>query len=443
MAHDHVSNSRGAHELAASGLQTGSPRQSASQRQKKAFGLLLRRLSENAGLSDAQNTSRDRIYQYVLDGDFERALSVNRELLQAVADGDKEIQPRDATKGVEMLLRNLLGKNRPTSTPKTDQLSRSSSGSHTAAHSSNQLAVLALDRAVLLGMSGQPGEANALLDRLMDARGDDPDQTKAEDIFEVTLGLAELSDSAGSLQDVLTARIRFYYELALENGEEALLETALAALDMRQDHSASMGAETDSDAIHNKAQILAGFGRAHEKTDLLRKASSLLEEQAQHERRAGGMHRSYELVLAALACDIDLARLVSDGDALARIGHRLRDIVDLPDTMMNVASRAQARHTLGHCLTAQAHLDGRIITLRKAFGYLEAAAKCFADLGLAAEETAALTDLAQAKMTAAELLALDPENGDGDLVLAQRYTAEANELRQAIGAHLAVMKPTE
>lgn len=397
-------------------------RPTAISRQKKAFGLLLRRLSENAGLTDEQNKTRDQIYQHVLSGDFDLALSVNRNLLQAVSDATITPDESTAPRSLESRVRNLIFGNR-----KGD----ASNLSPPVKSPDDQLATLALDRAVLLGMSGQPGEANALLDRLMDARGDDPGHHKAEEIFEAALGLAELAGNHARLAEVLTARIRFYYELAVSNGDENLLETALSALETREE------AEGDPGALaRHKAEMLAGYGKAHEKTELLAKAANLLDQEAKEHRSAGDMHGSYQLVLTALSAKIDLAKLVGDTQELARMANRLREMIDLPDTMISAAGRAEARQILGHCLWAQADIDGRIITLRKAFGYLEAAAKSFADLGQEAREMECLRDLAMAKLTAAEIMALDPETGESDLVLAKRYNAEAADLQAQLAARL-------
>jgi len=55
---------------------------------------------------------------------------------------------------------------------------------------------------------------------------------------------------------------------------------------------------------------------------------------------------------------------------------------------------------------------------------------------LEARELKSLRDLAMAKLTAAELLALNTDSLDTDLILAKRYNAEAELLQQQLSARL-------
>ncbi len=146
---------------------------------------------------------------------------------------------------------------------------------------------------------------------------------------------------------------------------------------------------------------------------------------------------AYTLDLERYSTDVQLAKLLSDATELNTISNRLRDFIELPDTMLGQEGRADARHLLGYCLTLLADIDGKVITLRKAFGYLEGAAKKFAEQGLEGKELRSLKDLALAKVTAAELLALDSSTGDTDLVLARRYNAEAMQIQEELSARLA------
>ena len=397
----------------------------ATERQKRAFGLLLRRLSENAGLTQDQNVMRDRLYQMAAAGEYEQAFDINHQLLLEVGNGHC-----DTPKTVE-LPQNLLSrffKRRQITDPDIPHVFQSRE---------RQLTTLALDRAVLLGMSGQPGEANALLDKLMDARGEDPGNHMAEDIFDAALGLADLADNQGRRQQILRARMQFYFDLALELGDEEKLETTLQALESL--YPEVLDVEDVSqvmDATRCKADMLRKFGQLHEKTGLLKSAAKLLNDLALTIRKNGHIKDSYNLVLEALEAEIALASLMSDTSELSSLSNRLRDIVDLPDTMISNEARGQARHILGTSLARQAEIDGRIVTLRKAFGYFESAAKLYAEIGQEAKELQCLRDLALAKLTAAELLALDAQNTDTDLVLAQRYNAEAMLLQQQLSARI-------
>lgn len=396
----------------------------ATERQKRAFGLLLRRLSAGAGLSSSQNSQRDKIYKLAADDQFEQAFQINHKLLQEVSNSEFGTPP--ISENADGLFKRLFGR-KTVSEPNIPAQEQSTE---------QQLATLALDRTVLLGMSGQPGEADDLLDKLMDARGDDPGQRLAEDIFEVAIGLADLSGSAQRRSDVLRARMTFFFDMALEHGDDDKLHTALQASETLQ---ADLLGEDDlgysSVVTRLKADMMRRFGEAHERTGLLKSAANLLSEAALHLRKSGQMKESYDLTLEGLETEIALARLMADTAELSTLSNRLRDIVDLPDTMITVQSRGQARHILGKCLAQQAEIDGKIVTLRKAFGYFESAAKHFADIGMEAKELQSLRDLALAKLTAAELLALD-NTADTDLILAQRYNAEAMQLQQQLSARL-------
>lgn len=396
----------------------------ATERQKRAFGLLLRRLSAGAGLSSSQNAERDRIYRLAADNQFEQAFQVNHKLLQEVSNSEFGNPP--ISENADGLFKRFFGRkivsepNIPAQEQSTEQ----------------QLATLALDRAVLLGMSGQPGEANDLLDKLMEARGEDAGQRLAEDIFEVAIGLSELSGSDQRRQDVLRARMNFFFDIALEHGDDDKLHTALQASETLQADVLGQDDLVHSpDAIRVKADMMRRFGQAHERTSLLKSAATLLAGTAISLRKNGQMKESYDLTLESLEAEIGLAGLMADTSELGALSNRLRDIVDLPDTMITTQSRGQARHILGTCLAKQAEIDGKIVTLRKAFGYFESAAKQFADIGLEAKELQSLRDLALAKLTAAELLALD-NTADTDLILAQRYNAEAMLLQQQLSTRL-------
>lgn len=397
----------------------------ATERQKRAFGLLLRRLSENAGLSQDQNVLRDRLYQLAGAGEFEQAFDVNHQLLLDVGNANA-----DETQSSEPPA-NLLGRffrRRQVDHPEIPTTFQSKE---------QQLTTLALDRAVLLGMSGQPGEANALLDKLMDARGDDPGNLLAEDIFEAALGLADLSGSAERRQQILHARMAFHFDQALEFGDDEELNTALQAAEtLFCDQLGMEDTRCEPDVIRTRANMMLKFGQAHERTGLLRSAADQLSDGAQILRKSGLIQPSYEMVLESLDTEIALAALMGDTSELSSIANRLRDIVDLPDTMVTTETRGQARYVLGSCLARQADIDGKIVTLRKAFGYFESSAKQFADIGLEARELKSLRDLAMAKLTAAELLALNADSVDTDLVLAKRYNAEAEQLQQQLSARL-------
>lgn len=397
----------------------------ATERQKRAFGLLLRRLSENAGLSQEQNVLRDRLYQLAAAGEFEQAFDINHQLLLDVGNA-----PGDAQKVTEPPARFLSGlfKRRQVADPDIPHIYQSRE---------RQLTTLALDRAVLLGMSGQPGEANALLDKLMDARGDDPGNHLAEDIFEAALGLADLSGSHERHQQILRARMAFYFDLALEFGDDEKLNTALQAAEaLHCDLAGLEDVDDQPDAIRTSANMMHLFGEKHERTELLRAAADQLSKSAQLLRKNGHIQDSYDMVLEQLDAEAALAGLMSDTSELTSISNRLRDIVDLPDTMVTTETRGQARYVLATCLARQADVDGKIVTLRKAFGYFESAAKQFADIGMEARELKSLRDLAMAKLTAAELLALNTDSVDTDLVLAKRYNAEAEQLQQQLSARL-------
>lgn len=397
----------------------------ATERQKRAFGLLLRRLSENAGLSQEQNVLRDRLYQQASAGQFEQAFDINHQLLLEIgnAQGDEH---KPAEPPARFLSR--LFKRRQIADPDIPAVIQSRE---------HQLTTLALDRAVLLGMSGQPGEASALLDKLMDARGDDPGNHIAEDIFEAALGLADLSGSHERRQQILRARMAFYFDLALEFGDDEKLNTASQAAEaLHCDLAGLEDVDDQPDAIWTKANMKRLFGRKHERTELLRAASDDLTRAAQILRKSGQIQHSYDMVLEHLDAEVALASLMNDTSELSSISNRLRDIVDLPDTMVTTETRGQARYALGTCLTKQADIDGKIVTLRKAFGYFESAAKQFADIGMEARELKSLRDLAMAKLTAAELLALNADSLDSDLMLAKRYNAEAEQLQQQLSARL-------
>lgn len=397
----------------------------ATERQKKAFGLLLRRLSENAGLTNSQNVLRDQIYQLASTGQFEEAFEINHQLLLEVGSADAGASASGETQA------HFLGRffKRPDlADPDLPAVFQSRE---------RQLTTLALDRAVLLGMSGQPGEANDLLDKLMDARGDDPGNHMAEDIFEAALGLADLSGSAGRRQQILHARMSFFFDMALKEGDDEKLQTALQAGEaMHCDLAAVEDVAGHPEAVRTCADMMLRFGHSHERTGLLKSAADMLSDAAQALRKSGQIRQSYELTVEGLYAEIALAGLMGDTSELAALAKRLRDIIDLPDTMLTTESRGQARYFLGTCLARQADIDGRIVTLRKAFGYFESAAKQFADIGLEAKELKSLRDLALAKLTAAELLALNSDNSDTDLVLAQRYNAEALQLQQQLSARL-------
>ncbi|MEP0520791.1 MAG: hypothetical protein ABJO09_12145 [Hyphomicrobiales bacterium] len=396
----------------------------ATERQKGAFGLLLRRLSAGAGLSSSQNSKRDQIYKLAANNQFEQAFQINHRLLQEVSHSEPGSAPN--SENTDGLFKRIFGRktvyepNIPAPEQSTEQ----------------QLATLALDRAVLLGMNGQPGEADDLLDKLMDARGDDPGQRLAEDIFEVALGLSDLSGSISRRRDVLRARMSFFFDMALEHGDDEKLHTALQASETLQaDILGEDDLEHSPDTTRLKADMMRRFGEAHERTGLLKSAAGLLSKAATHLRKNGQMKDSYDLTLESLEADIALASLMADTSELHVLSNRLRDIVDLPDTMITTQSRGQARYILGTCLAQQSEIDGKIVTLRKAFGYFESAAKHFADLGMEAKELQSLRDLALAKLSAAELLALD-NTADTDLILAQRYNAEAMQLQQQLSARL-------
>lgn len=397
---------------------------SATERQKGAFGLLLRRLSAGAGLSSSQNSERDQIYKFASHNQFEQALQINHRLLQEVSNSEPGSPP--ISENADGFFKRFFGR-KTISEPNIPAPEQSIE---------QQLATLALDRAVLLGMSGQPGEADDLLDKLMEARGDDPGQRLAEDIFEVALGLSDLSGSVQRRRDILRARMTFFFDMALEHGDDDKLHTALQACETFQaDVLGEDDLDHSPDVTRLKADMMRRFGVAHERTGLLKSAADLLSGAALHLRKNGHMKDSYDLTLESLEADIALASLMADTAELHAISNRLRDIVDLPDTMITTQSRGQARHILGTCLAQQADIDGKIVTLRKAFGYFESAAKHFADIGLEAKELQSLRDLALAKLTAAELLALD-NTADTDLILAQRYNAEAMQLQQQLSARL-------
>lgn len=397
----------------------------ATERQKRAFGLLLRRLSENAGLSQEQNVLRDRLYQLASTGAFEQAFDINHQLLMDVGNAQGDA-PKEAEHPANLLGR--LFKRRHVTDPNIPPVVQTPE---------RQLCTLALDRAVLLGMSGQPGEANELLDKLMDARGTDPGNHIAEDIFEAALGLADLSDSIERRRQILSARMAFYFEQALELGDDEKLTTALQAAEtLHCDLSGLEDVAHHPDAVRTTANMMRRFGLQHERTGLLRAAADQMESAAQFLRKSGQIQQSFAMVLDQLDAEVALAALMGDTAELASIGNRLRDIVDLPDTMITTETRGQARYALATCLSRQAEIDGKIVTLRKAFGYFESAAKQFADIGLEARELKSLRDLAMAKLTAAELLALDTGSVDTDLVLAKRYNAEAQQLQQQLSARL-------
>jgi len=412
-------------------------RPNATERQKRAFGLLLRRLSENAGLSQEQNVLRDQLYQLASAGEFEQAFDINHRLLLEIGNAHSaaEGSAQNAAMGHEQhpaeppaRFLSRLFKRRQVTGPNIPAIVQSRE---------RQLTTLALDRAVLLGMSGQPGEANGLLDKLMDARGDDPGNHIAEDIFEAALGLADLSGSDERRQQILRARMAFYFDLAHEFGDDEKLNTALQAAEALHCDLAGMDDVNDQpDAIWTNANMMRLFGQRHERTELLRGASDLLTRAAQILRKSGKIQASYDMVLEQLDAEVSLARLMSDTSELSSISNRLRDIVDLPDTMITTETRGQARYALGSCLAKQADIDGKIVTLRKSFGYFESAAKQFADIGLEARELKSLRDLAVAKLTAAELLAFNTDSVDTDLILAKRYNAEAELLQQQLSARL-------
>lgn len=396
----------------------------ATERQKRAFGLLLRRLSAGAGLSASQNIERDHIYKFAADNQFEQAFQINHKLLQEVSSSEFGNSP--PTENADGLFKRMFGRKK-ISEPEIPAQQQSLE---------QQLATLALDRAVLLGMSGQPGEANDLLDKLMDARGADPGQILAEDIFDVALGLSDLSGNSQRRQDILSTRMNFYFDMALEHGDDDKLQTAFQASEALQaDVLGDDSIQTDASIIRAKADMMRRFGEVHERTGLLKSAATHLSDMSLQLRKNGHMKESYELTLESLEAEIALAKLLADTAELHSISNRLRDIVDLPDTMITVQSRGQARHILGTCLAYQADIDGKIVTLRKAFGYFESAAKQFADIGMEAKELQSLRDLALAKLTAAEILALD-NTADTDLILAQRYNAEAMLLQQQLSARL-------
>nr|WP_306266605.1 hypothetical protein [Pararhizobium sp. IMCC3301] len=397
----------------------------ATERQKKAFGLLLRRLSENAGLTNSQNALRDQIYHMASTGQFGDAFEINHRLLLEVGNADAEGAASDEAPAHFL---SRFFKRPDVADPNLPAVFQSRE---------RQLSTLALDRAVLLGMSGQPGEANDLLDKLMEARGEDPGNHMAEEIFEAALGLADLSASTSRRHQILHARMSFFFDMALQDGDDEKLRTALQAGELLHCDLAALDDVADHpEAVRTCADMMLQFGRSHERTGMLKSASIMLSAAAQSLRKSGQIKQSYELVVESLHAEIALAGLMGDASELAVLSKRLRDIVDLPDTMLTTETRGQTRYFLGTCLARQADIDGRIVTLRKAFGYFEAAAKQFAEIGLEAKELKSLRDLALAKVTAAELLALNRDNSDTDLVLAQRYNAEALQLQQELSARL-------
>ena len=401
----------------------------AESRENKIFGLLLRRLSTGANLTNVQNTQRDQIYALVVEKDYEQALQINQQLLNETSG---MVAPADNSSLVYSFFEKLF-KRASEQPSQSDQTPDQDEG-----NTDQKIAMLALDRAVLLGLSGQPAEASMLLEHVMNAQIATDNITFTEEIFEVASELADLAGDRLGKQNVSQARIQYYFELALASGNQTHLDTALQSLEI---NSAEIYQTDDPQSVIEHVRIEAGllrdFGIAHEQTELIRRSSTMLEKAAQNARQSGDLNRSYTLELERYAVDIELAKLMTDPAELQAISNRLRDFIELPDTMLGPEGRADARHLLGYCLTRSADIDGKVITLRKAFGYLEGAAKSFAEQGLESKELRSLKDLALAKVTAAEILALNGSNGDTDLVLAQRYKAEALQLQEQLSTRLA------